>query len=205
MRNDRDSTIRRGARALALGCAKTVTLTGALTGALMGVLAAGAIGSASAQTASATTAAEVVRIDASNAVLVRGPQGQLTELMTGDEARHFGTVNAGDRLTVTRGPARITKLEPLASRNVATAESVDRLSRRLDDGRPGVVREITTTATAEIVAVDPIGRTVTFRGPRNAEHAARADDISIDVAGLRPGQMARIVYRETVEITREGR
>ncbi|KAA6123951.1 hypothetical protein F1599_12725 [Cupriavidus cauae] len=174
-------------------------------GALMGVLAAGAIGSASAQTASATTAAEVVRIDASNAVLVRGPQGQLTELMTGDEARHFGTVNAGDRLTVTRGPARITKLEPLASRNVATAESVDRLSRRLDDGRPGVVREITTTATAEIVAVDPIGRTVTFRGPRNAEHAARADDISIDVAGLRPGQMARIVYRETVEITREGR
>lgn len=197
MRNDRDSTIRRGARALALACAVNCAAACAL--------AAGAIGSASAQTASATTAAEVVRIDASNAVLVRGPQGQLTELMTGDEARHFGTVNAGDRLTVTRGPARITKLEPLASRNVATAESVDRLSRRLDDGRPGVVREITTTATAEIVAVDPIGRTVTFRGPRNAEHTARADDISIDVAGLRPGQMARIVYRETVEITREGR
>lgn len=192
MRNDRDSTIRRGARALALA------------GAMAWVLTAGAVGEANAQTAPATTAAEVVRIDASNAVLVRGPQGQLTELMTGDEARHFGTVNAGDRLTVTRGPARITKLEPLPSRNVATAESVDRLSRRLDDGRPGVVREITTTATAEIVAVDPIGRTVTFRGPRNAEHAARADDISIDVTGLRPGQMARIVYRETVEITREG-
>jgi hypothetical protein len=196
MRNDRDNTIRRGARALALACALTCALTCAL--------AAGAIGGANAQTASATTAAEVVRIDASNAVLVRGPQGQLTELMTGDEARHFGTIKAGDRLTVAHGPARITKLEPLASRNVATAESEDRLSRRLDDGRPGVVREITTTATAEIVAVDPIGRTVTFRGPRNAEHAARADDISIDVAGLRPGQMARIVYRETVEITREG-
>ncbi|MBO4121466.1 hypothetical protein J5T34_12095 [Cupriavidus gilardii] len=164
----------------------------------------GAIGSAAAQTTPATTAAEVVRIDASNAVLVRGPQGQLTELMTGDEARHFGTVNAGDRLKVTHGPARITKLEPLASRNVATAESVDRLSRRLDDGRPGVVREITTTATAEIVAVDPIARTVNFRGPRNTEHAARADDIAIDVAALRPGQMARIVYRETVEITKEG-
>lgn len=192
MRNDRDSTIRRGARALALACAMTCTLT------------AGSIGNVSAQTAPATTATEVVRIDASNAVLVRGPQDQLTELMTGDEARHFGTVKAGDRLTVTHGPARITKLEPLASRNVATAESVDRLSRRLDDGRPGVVREITTMATAEIVAVDPIARTVTFRGPRNAEHAARADDISIDVAGLRPGQMARIVYRETVEITKEG-
>lgn len=191
MRNDRDSTIRRGARALAL----TGVLICAVTGASIGI--------ATAQPAPAPTATEVVRIDASNAVLVRGPQGQLTELMTGDEARHFGTVKAGDRLTVTHGPARITKLEPLASRNVATAESVDRLSRRLDDGRPGVLREITTTATAEIVAVDPIARTVTFRGPRNAEHAARADDISIDVAALRPGQMARIVYRETVEITRE--
>lgn len=150
----------------------------------------------------AVISGKVVDIDPdSKAVLVQGPRGNLVELVAGDEARNFGNIRKGDIVTLTRAAAVVAKLEPVGSKDVAMMEQVERTSRAAEGGKPGVMREITTTVTAEITKVDPVARTITFRGPRETLRTIKVQDTSIDLAAIKRGQMAKIVFREVVAIT----
>jgi len=78
---------------------------------------------------------------------------------------------------------------------------VERTSRAAEGSKPGVMREITTTVTAEITKVDPAKHLVTFRGPRETLRTVKVEDPAIDLSKIQRGQMAKIVYREVVAIT----
>lgn len=150
----------------------------------------------------AVISGKIIDIDpTSKAVLVQGPRGNVVELVAGDEAKNFGQVRKGDIVTVTRGAALVASLEPLDSKATAMAEQVDRTSRAADGGKPGIMREITTTVTAEITKVDPAKRLVTFRGPRETLRTVKVEDPAIDLNQIKRGQMAKLVYREVVAIT----
>lgn len=150
----------------------------------------------------AVISGKIVEIDPeSKAVLVQGPRGNVVELVAGDEARNFGQIRKGDILTVARGAALVAALEPVDSKATALAESVDRTTRAAEGGKPGIMREITTTVTAQITKVDPAKRLITFRGPRETLRTVKVQDPAIDLNGIKQGQMAKIVYREVVAIT----
>ncbi|ULX53142.1 hypothetical protein A9P79_14125 [Cupriavidus taiwanensis] len=150
----------------------------------------------------AVISGKIVDIDPeTKAVLVQGPRGNVVELVGGDEVRNFGQIRKGDILTVARGAALVAALEPVDSKATALAESVDRTTRAAEGGKPGIMREITTTVTAQITKVDPAKRLLTFRGPRETLRTVKVQDPAIDLNGIKQGQMAKIVYREVVAIT----
>ncbi|WP_423192835.1 hypothetical protein [Cupriavidus sp. H18C2] len=150
----------------------------------------------------AVVSGKVVDIDAStNAVLVQGPRGNLVEIVAGDEAKNIGNVRKGDIVTLTRGAAIVAALEPIGSKDTALMEQVERVSRAPEGGKPGVMREITTTITAQITNVDTARRTVTFRGPRETLRTVKVQDPNIDLASIKKGQMAKFVIKEVVAIT----
>jgi hypothetical protein len=145
---------------------------------------------------------KIVDIDpTTKAVLVQGPRGNVVELVGGDEVRNFGQIRKGDILTVARGAAIVAKLEPVDSKATALAESVERTSRAAEGGKPGIMREITTTVTAEITKVEPAKHLITFRGPRETLRTVTVEDPAIDLTQIKRGQMAKIVYREVEAIT----
>ncbi|MGO4765832.1 hypothetical protein AB4120_25140 [Cupriavidus sp. 2KB_3] len=150
----------------------------------------------------AVISGKVVDIDAnSKAVLVQGPKGNLVEIVGGDEAKNIGNVRKGDIVTLTRAAAVVAALEPLDSKDTALMEQVERTSRAPEGGKPGVMREITTTITAQITKIDTANRTVTFRGPRETLRTVKVRDPNIDLTKIKQGQMAKIVVREVVAIT----
>lgn len=150
----------------------------------------------------AVVSGKIIDIDPNTkAVLVQGPRGNVVELVAGDEAKNFGQIRKGDILTIARGAALVASLEPVGSKDTALAESVERTSRAAEGSKPGVMREITTTVTAEITKVDPAKHLVTFRGPRETLRTVKVEDPAIDLSKIQRGQMAKIVYREVVAIT----
>lgn len=169
-----------------------------------------AMGSAYAQRApapvmvaeEAVISGKIIDIDPdSKAVLVQGPRGNVVELIAGDEARNFGQVRKGDIVTVARSAAVVASLEPIDSKATALAEQVDRTSRAAEGGKPGIMREVTTTVTAEITKIDPANKLITFRGPRETLRTVKVEDPAIDLNKIKRGQMAKVVYREVVAIT----
>lgn len=150
----------------------------------------------------AVISGKVVDVDAnSKAVLVQGPKGNIVEIVGGDEAKNIGNVRKGDIVTLTRAAAVVAALEPLDSKDTALMEQVERTSRAPEGGKPGVMREITTTITAQITKIDTANRTVTFRGPRETLRTVKVRDPNIDLTKIKQGQMAKIVVREIVAIT----
>ena len=150
----------------------------------------------------AVISGKVVDIDAnSKAVLVQGPKGNIVEIVGGDEAKNIGNVRKGDIVTLTRAAAVVAALEPLDSKDTPLVEQVERTSRAAEGGKPGVMREITTTITAQITKIDTANRTVTFRGPRETLRTVKVRDPNIDLTKIKQGQMAKIVVREIVAIT----
>jgi hypothetical protein len=150
----------------------------------------------------AVVSGKIIDIDPNTkAVLVQGPRGNVVELVGGDEVKNFGQIHKGDILTIARGAALVASLEPVDSKSSALAESVERTSRAAEGSKPGIMREVTTTVTAEITKVDPAKHLVTFRGPRETLRTVKVEDPSIDLSKIQRGQMAKIVYREVVAIT----
>jgi len=150
----------------------------------------------------AVISGKVIDVDAnSKAVLVQGPRGNVVELVAGDEAKNIGNVRKGDIVTVTRAAAVVAALEPLDSKDTALMEQVERTAHAPEGGKPGVMREITTTITAQITKIDAAKRTVTFRGPRETLRTVKVQDPNIDLGKIKQGQMAKIVVREIVAIT----
>lgn len=150
----------------------------------------------------AVVSGKVVEVDPdAKGILVQGPRGNLVALVAGDEAKNIGNVKKGDIVTLTRAAAVVAGVEPVGSKDTALMEQVERTSRAAEGGKPGVMREITTTVTAEITNVDTAKRTITFRGPRETLRTVKVRDPNIDLAGIKKGQMAKIVVKEVVAIT----
>jgi hypothetical protein len=152
--------------------------------------------------AATVSSARVVQVDpASGTVMAQRSEGPAFQALAGKEAAMIGPIRPGDTLAVAGSPAVILKLEPLATRGVALAESQEQAAHPLGGSQRGIVREVTTTATAEVAQVDPAARTLLLRGPRGATRQVHASDPSLDLSRVRNGQMVRIVSVETTTVT----
>jgi hypothetical protein len=110
--------------------------------------------------------AQVVSIDkATRTVTLKGPQGNVVDVVAGDEVRNFDQIKVGE-FVVARYAQALT-LELRKTKGAVGDITVSEQSARAQPGqRPAAVGARQITAIATVTAVDPKKSTITLKGPR---------------------------------------
>jgi ribosomal protein L6P/L9E len=152
--------------ALALLAISTGTITLAQTPAAPagGVAVVSTPGKASAARA-LEVSASVVGIDkATRTLTLKGPKGEVVDLVAGDEVRNFDQIKVGDSV-VARYMQALT-LELKKTKGVVGATMSEDAVRAKPGERPAVAGARQVTVIADVVAVDPKASTITVKGPK---------------------------------------
>ncbi len=110
--------------------------------------------------------AQVVGIDkATRTVKLKGPKGNVVDIVAGDEVRNFDQIKVGD-LVVTRYVEALTlelKKTKVAAGDVKVREEA---AKAKAGERPAAAGARQVTVVADVVAVDPVKSTITLKGPK---------------------------------------
>jgi hypothetical protein len=109
--------------------------------------------------------ASVVGIDkATRTLTLKGPKGQVVDLVASDEVKNFDQIKVGD-LVVARYAQALT-LELKKTKRVAGATVSEEAAKAKPGARPAVAGARQVTVIADVVAVDPKASTITVKGPK---------------------------------------
>jgi hypothetical protein len=146
--------------------------------------------------------AQVVGIDkATRTVTLKGPKGDIVDVVAGDEVKNFDQIQLGDFVVVRYVEAielelRKTKTaagEPIVREGAAKAQLGE---------RPAVVGGRQVTAIAEVTAIDPKKSTITLKGPRG-------NVVTLDVHNpeqfkvVKKGDQVDVTYTEALALSVE--
>jgi propanediol utilization protein len=140
----------------------------------------------------AEVSAKVVAIDkATRTVTLKGPQGNVVDVVAGDEVRNFDQIKLGDMvvaryiqaLTLELKKTKVVAGEPTVVQEMARAKPGDRPAG-------AVARQV--TAIADVIGVDPAKKTITLKGPRG-------NVVVLDVQN--PAQFKVVKKGDQVEVT----
>lgn len=110
--------------------------------------------------------AQVVGIDkATRTVKLKGPKGNVVDIVAGDEVRNFDQIKVGD-LVVARYVEALTlelKKTKVAAGDVKVREEA---AKAKAGERPAAAGARQVTVVADVVAVDPVKSTITLKGPK---------------------------------------
>ena len=113
--------------------------------------------------------AQVVGIDkATRTVKLKGPKGNVVDVVAGDEVRNFDQIKVGD-LVVARYVEALTlelKKTKVAAGDVKVREEA---AKAKPGERPAAAGARQVTVVADVVAVDPVKSTITLKGPKGKE------------------------------------
>jgi hypothetical protein len=150
----------------------------------------------------AEISAKVVAIDkASRTVSLKGPQGNVVDVVAGDEVKNFAQIKVGDFVVVRFMQSLTLELQKVKSgpggisvrEGAATAKPGE---------RPAGVAAREVTAIAKVTAVDQKAKTITLKGPRG-------NVVTLDVQNpdqfkvVKVGDEVEVVYTEAVAISVE--
>lgn len=110
--------------------------------------------------------AQVVSIDkATRTVTLKGPQGNVVDVVAGDEVRNFDQIKLGDFVVVRYAQSLTLELRKVkgAAGDVTVREDA---ARAKPSERPAAAGAREVTAIATVTAVDPKKSTITLKGPR---------------------------------------
>jgi hypothetical protein len=136
--------------------------------------------------------AQVIEIDkATRTVTLKGPQGNVVDVVAGDEVRNFAQIKVGD-FVVARYAQSLT-LELRKVKGPVGDVTVREGAVRAQPGeRPAVAGAREVTAIATVTAVDPKKSTITLKGPRG-------NVVVLDVQN--PDQFKVVKKGDQVEVT----
>jgi hypothetical protein len=136
--------------------------------------------------------AQVVGIEkATRTVTLKGPKGNVVDVVAGDEVRNFDQIKVGD-LVVARYVQALT-LELRKVKGAVGDISVREGGARARPGeQPGAAGAREITAIATVTAVDPKKSTITLKGPRG-------NVVTLDVRN--PDQFKVVKKGDQVEVT----
>jgi hypothetical protein len=113
--------------------------------------------------------AQVVGIDkAARTVTLKGPKGNVVDVVAGGEVRNFDQIKVGD-LVVARYVEALTlelKKTKVAAGDVKVREEA---AKAKPGERPAAAGARQVTVVADVVAVDPVKSTITLKGPKGKE------------------------------------
>ena len=146
--------------------------------------------------------AQVVSIDkATRTVTLKGPQGNVVDVVAGDEVRNFAQIKVGDFVVVRY--AQALTLELRKTKGPVGDVAVSQQTARAQPGeRPAAAGARQVTAIATVTAVDPKKSTITLKGPRG-------NVVTLDVQNpdqfkvVKKGDQVEVTYTEAVALSVE--
>ena len=146
--------------------------------------------------------AQVVAIDkASRTVTLKGPKGNIVDVVVGDEVKNFGQIKTGDFVVV--GYVQSLSLELQKTKTGASGISAQSAAVTAKPGeRPGAAAAHEVTAIAKVTAVNKKAKTITLKGPRG-------NSVTLDVQNpdqfkvVKVGDEVLVNYTEAVAISVE--
>jgi hypothetical protein len=146
--------------------------------------------------------AQVVAIDRkTRTVALKGPEGNVVDVVAGDEVRNFKQIRVGDRVVARYVRALSLELKKTKGGSRGITET-DAAARAKPGDRPagGVARQV--TAIADVIAVDPKKMTITLKGPRGNIvdlHVRNADHFKV----VKKGDEVEVTYTEALALSVE--
>lgn len=191
MRQTRRKTVQTLALALIATTFATATPAQTPPGATGGATVVSEPGRATAVRA-IEVSAQVVGIDkATRTVTLKGPKGDVFDIVASDDVKNFDQVKVGD--FVFARYAQALTLELRKTKGAAGGPVVSEGAAKAKPGeRPAVAGARQVTVIADVVAVDPKASTITLKGPRG-------NTLTLDVRN--PDQFKVVKKGDQVEVT----
>lgn len=144
----------------------------------------------------------VVAIDkASRTVTLKGPKGNVVDVVAGDEVKNFAQINVGDLVVVNF--LQSLSLELQKTKSGASGISAQSAAVTAKPGeRPAAAAGHQVTAIAKVTAVDKKAKTITLKGPRG-------NVVTLDVQNpdqfkvVKVGDEVLVSYTEAIAISVE--
>ena len=150
----------------------------------------------------AELSAQVVGIDkATRTVTLKGPKGNIVDIVAGDEVKNFDQIKLGD--FVVARYAEALQLELKKTKVKAGDVTVTEGAARAKPGeRPAVAGAREVTAIADVVGVDPKKSTITLKGPRGnvvTLNVQNPDQFKV----VKKGDQVEVTYTEALALSVE--
>lgn len=150
----------------------------------------------------AEMSAQVVAIDkATRTVTLKGPKGNVVDIVAGEEVRNFDQIKLGD-FVVARYVEAITlelkKTKAKAGEPVVREEA----ARAAPGERPAVAGARQVTALADVTDVNPQKKTITLKGPRGnvvTLNVQNPDQFKV----VKKGDQVEVTYTEALALSVE--
>jgi hypothetical protein len=146
--------------------------------------------------------AQVVAINKGSRTLsLKGPQGNVVDVVAGDEVKNFAQIKVGDLVVVRAVQALSLDLQKVKSGASGISEQSAAVKAK-PGARPAAAAGREITAIAQVTAVDPKASTITLKGPRGNE-------VTLDVQNkdhfkvVKVGDEVLVNYTEAVAISVE--
>jgi hypothetical protein len=112
------------------------------------------------------TSAQVVGIEkATRTVTLKGPKGDVVDIVASDDVKNFDQIQVGDLVVARYVEAVTLELRKIGASSGALSVREEAAKAKLGE-RPAVAGSRQATAVADVTAVDPQRSTITLRGPR---------------------------------------
>ena len=145
--------------------------------------------------------AQVVAIDkAARTVTLKGPKGNVVDIVAGEQVKNFDQIKVGD-LVVARYAQALT-LELRKTKAAGGEAVVKEEAAKAPGEKPAVAGARTVTLLADVVAVDPKASTITLKGPKGNE-------VTLDVRNpeqfkvVKKGDQVEVTYTEALALSVE--
>jgi len=116
-------------------------------------------------TRAAELSAQVVGIDkATRTVTLKGPKGNVVDIVAGDEVKNFDQIKLGD-FVVARYMQALT-LELAKTKGGEPVKIAEGAARAQPGERPAAAAARQVTVLADVIGVDPKKKTITLKGPK---------------------------------------
>jgi hypothetical protein len=140
----------------------------------------------------AELSAQVVAIDKAKRMLtLKGPQGNVVDVVAGDEVKNFDQIKLGDFVFARYAQALTLELRNTRTKAGDVAVRDDAARARAGE-RPAVAGTREVTAIADVIGVDAKKSTITLKGPRG-------NVVTLDVQN--PDQFKVVKKGDQVEVT----
>jgi len=152
--------------------------------------------------AASEISAQVVAIDkATRTVTLKGPKGNVVDIVAGEQVKNFDQIKVGD-LVVARYAQALT-LELRKTKGVGGEATVREEAAKAKLGeKPAVAGARTVTLLADVVGVDPKASTITLKGPKGNEltlNVHNPDQFKV----VKKGDQVEVTYTEALALSVE--
>ena len=146
--------------------------------------------------------AQVVAIDkAARTVTLKGPKGNVVDIVAGEQVKNFDQIKVGDLVVARYAQALTLELRKTKSAGGEAIVREEAAKAKLGE-KPAVAGARTVTLLADVVAVDPKASTITLKGPKGNEVTLNVQNPE-QFKVVKKGDQVEVTYTEALALSVE--